>query len=126
LHKGDTIVFYRTGGYHKGVVTTLGIVDEMYKNIRDEAHFISLCRKRSVFSDKELLDQWNYRKSSRPFIVGFLYAYSFFKRPTLKELIDNEIIRDIESAPRGFERITAKQFSKILELSKTDLRFIVD
>jgi predicted nucleic acid-binding protein len=129
LHRGDTIVFYRaagTGGYYKSVVTTLGIVDGVYKNIQDEAHFISLCRRRSVFSDQELRDQWNYRRNSRPFIVGFLYAHSFLRRPTLKELIDNEIIRNIESAPRGFESITAEQFSKVLELSKTNLRFIVD
>ena len=126
LHRGDTIVFYRTGGYYHGVVTTLGIVDGVYQQIRDEAHFISLCRKRSVFSDKELREQWNYKKGTRPFIVGFLYAYSFPKRPILKELIDNGIIRDIDSAPRGFESITAGQFSKILELAKADPRFIVD
>jgi predicted nucleic acid-binding protein len=126
LHKGDTLVFYRTGGYYQSVVTTLGIVDGLYQQIRDEAHFISLCRKRSVFSDKELRDQCNFRKNSRPFIVGFLYAYSFPRRPTLKELIDNGIVRDIESAPRGFERITGEQFSKILELSKADPRFIVN
>jgi hypothetical protein len=79
-----------------------------------------------VFADKELSDQWNYRKNDRPFIVGFLYAYSLPKRPTLKELIDNEIIRDIDSVPRGFERIKPEQFAKILELSKADLRLIVD
>ncbi|MGP8226018.1 MAG: PIN domain-containing protein [Terracidiphilus sp.] len=126
LRKGDTIVFYRTGGYYKGVVTTLGIVDGVYRQIRDEAQFISLCRKRSVFTDKELSNHWNYRKGDHPFIVGFLYAYSLPKRPTLKELIENGIIRDIDSTPRGFERIKTEQFSKILELSKTDLRFIVD
>lgn len=126
LQKGDTIVFYRTGGYYKGVVTTLGIVDGVYRHIRDEAHFISLCRKRSVFTDKELSNQWNYRQGDRPFIVGFLYAYSLPKRPTLKELIENGIIRDTNSAPRGFERIKTEQFSKILELSKADLRLIVD
>lgn len=126
LHRGDTIVFYRTGGYYQSVVTTLGIVDGLYQHIRDEAHFISLCRKRSVFSDAELREQWNYGRGSRPFIVGFLYAYSLPRRPTLKELIDNGIVRDIESAPRGFERITGEQFSKVLELSKADLRIIVD
>ena len=119
-------MFHRTGGYYKGVVTTLGIIDGVYRQIGDEAHFISLCRKRSVFTDKELSDHWNYRKGDRPFIVGFLYAYSFPKRPTLKELIENGIISDIDSAPRGFERITNEQFSKILELSKADLRFVVD
>jgi hypothetical protein len=55
-----------------------------------------------------------------------LYAYSFPKRPILKELIDNGIIRDIESVPRGFESITAEQFSKILDLARADPRFIVD
>jgi hypothetical protein len=44
----------------------------------------------------------------------------------MKELIDNGIICDVDSAPRGFENITSGQFAKILDLSKTDLRFIVD
>jgi hypothetical protein len=126
LRRGDTIVFYRTGGYYKGVVTTIGIVDGVYRKILDEANFISLCRKRSVFTDKELSEHWNYKKSDRPFIVGFLYAYSLPKRPTLKELIDNGIIRDINSVPRGFERISGEKFSKILELSKADVRLVID
>ena len=126
LRRGDTIVFYRTGGYYKGVVTTLGIVDGVYRNIKDEEHFIALCRKRSVFSDKELRDQWNYRRNDRPFITGFLYAYSFPKRPNMKELIDNGVIRSVDSAPRGFEQITEEQFSIILTLSETDPRIIVD
>ena len=126
LKRGDTIVFYRMGGYHKSAVTTLGIVDGVYHQFRDEAQFTSLCRKRSVFSDQELRDLWNQRPRDRPFIVGFLYAYSFPKRPNMKELIDNGIIRDVWSAPRGFEPLTPEHFAKILELSKTDLRVIVD
>jgi hypothetical protein len=41
-------------------------------------------------------------------------------------LIDNGIIRNVGSAPRGFEQITSVQFDKILELSKTNMRVIVD
>jgi predicted nucleic acid-binding protein len=126
LKKGDTIVFYRTGGYHKGVVTTLGIVDDIHQRIRDEAQFISLCRKRSVFTDKELSEQWNYNPKNRPFIVGFLYAYSLPRRPNLKELIDNGVIGSIDSVPRGFEQISAEQLATVLALSKADTRFIVD
>lgn len=126
LGRGDTIVFYRTGGYYKGVVTTLGIVDGVYRNIKDEQDFIALCRKRSVFSDKELRDQWNYRRDDRPFITGFLYTYSFPKRPNMKELIDNGVISGVNSAPRGFEQITEEQFSTILTLSETDPRIVVD
>lgn len=125
LRRGDTIVFYRTGGYYRGVVTTLGVVEDVHLNIRDAAHFVNLCRKRSVFSDAELLKHWNYSQN-RPFIVGFLYAYSFPKRPTFKELIDNHVIRDINSAPRGFEEITPQQFATILALSQTDTGVIVD
>jgi hypothetical protein len=44
----------------------------------------------------------------------------------MKELIDNGIIRDVDSAPRGFEQITTAQFTKILELSEANPRFIVD
>jgi hypothetical protein len=128
LRRGDLIVFYRTGGYYKSVVTTVGIVDGVYRSIKNEAHFISLCRKRSVFTDQELRDQWNWnlRSNLRPFIVGFLYAYSFPKRPNLKELIENGIIRDAESAPRGFEQITAEQFARILSLAQADMRIVVD
>jgi len=126
LRRGDTVVFYRTGGYYKGVATTLGIVDGVYRNIKDEAQFIALCRKRSVFSDEELRQQWHFRKANRPFIVGFLYAYSFPKRPNLKELIDNGVIRSSDSVPRGFEEISQEQFSTILSLSQTDARTIVD
>ncbi len=126
LQKGDGIVFYRTGGYYRGVVTTVGIVEGVYRAVKDEDHFISLCRKRSVFSDEELREQWNFRKHNRPFIVCFLYAYSFPRRPTLKELIEHDIIRDIESVPRGFEKITANQFATILSISKTDPRIVVD
>ena len=125
LRRGDVIVFYRTGGYYKGVVTTLGIVDGVFRQIKDEAHFISLCRKRSVFTDKELGAHWNYKERDRPFIVGFLYVYSLPKRPNMKELIDNGVIRDVDSAPRGFEQLTPEQFATILSLSEANTRLIV-
>ena len=125
LRPGDIVVFYRTGGYHRSVVTTLGIVDAVRKEIRDEAHFIALCRQRSVFSSEQLKAQWNYR-GGRPFIVDFLYAYSFPSRPNLKALIDEGVIADVESAPRGFEQLSPQKVEKILRLTNTDARLIVD
>lgn len=125
LTTGDVIVFYRTGGYHKSVVTTLGIVERIHVNIGDEEQFIKLCRKRSVFSDDELRRHWRYR-SDRPFIVEFLYAYSFPKRPNMAALIQNGVIHDVHSAPRGFERISSDKLNVILELSKSDPRLVVD
>jgi predicted nucleic acid-binding protein len=130
LRPGDTIAFYRTRqgnapAYYESVVTSLGVVDGIYRHMTTEEQFISLCRKRSVFSDDQLRAQWRF-STNRPFIVGFLYAYALPKRPTLKELIIHGIIRDTDSAPRGFTALPPEHFSKILELSQTDMRFVVD
>lgn len=126
LRPGDVIVFYRTGGYYAGVATTLGIVDKTHLNIPSEEQFIRLCRRRSVFTTAELQEHWRYKPSSRPFIVEFLYSYSFPKRPNLAALIQNGVVRDVNSAPRGFERITRDQLDTIIRLSDTDARLIVD
>jgi hypothetical protein len=126
LHPGNVIIFYRTGGYHKSVVTTLGIVEKAHLDIRNEDQFIKLCRKRSVFSDKELREQWRYSRANPPFTVDFLYAYSFPRRPNMASLVENGVIPDVKSAPRGFERISIEQFETILRLSNTDPRIIVD
>lgn len=125
LRPGDVIVFYRTGGFYKGVVTTLGLVETTHLNINSEDQFIRLCRKRSVFSDTELQEQWRYKKD-HPFIVDFLYAYTFPRRPNLASLIQNGVIADVQSAPRGFEEITRGQFETILKLSGSNPRVIVD
>lgn len=125
LKCGDIIVFYRTGGYHAGVISTLGIVESVITNIKNEQEFRDLCRKRSVFDDKELTQQWNY-SNAKPFVVNFLYSYSFPHRMNFRELIDYGIIKDVFSAPRGFEKISKGNFEKILINTKTDHNLIVN
>jgi predicted nucleic acid-binding protein len=119
LQPGDRIVFYRTGGYYEGVATTVGVVESVIKDIPDVATFIQLCRKRSVFTDAELVVHWNYQPRNKPFIVNFLYVGSFKKRPNLKWLIDNEVIADVNSVPRGFTRINQENFDNIVRYSRS-------
>jgi hypothetical protein len=126
LRPGDIIIFYRTGGFYKSVVTTLGIVENVYTSIKDLQQFINLCRKRSVFNDEELKQQWDANPYNRPFVVNFLYSYSFPKRINLKRLIELGIIRDIDSAPRGFEEVSDESFHKILRECGSDESIIVD
>jgi len=126
LKAGDIIVFYRTGGYYESVISTLGIVEEVIISVKDQQHFVSLCRKRSVFSDDELIEWWNAQPTNRPFIVNFLYTYSFPKRINLKRLIELGVIRDIESAPRGFKQISDDAFRTILSETKSNESLIVD
>jgi hypothetical protein len=129
LSSGDVIVFYLAagkGGYYKSVVTTVGIVESIITGIRDEAEFVLKSRKRSVFSDAELKEWWNYNSGNRPFVVNFLYAYSFPKRPNLARLIELGVIADVESAPRGFVQISTEQFNKIMKESQSNESIIVN
>lgn len=129
VKKGDLILFYRTGGYHKSVITTIGVIDSVIKDIKDEAHFIELCRKRSVFDDVELKRHWNYStygKWIRPFIINFLYIYTFPTRLNMAKLIELGIFEGVHSAPRGFEPINLNNFNKIIKESNTDEGYFID
>jgi predicted nucleic acid-binding protein len=126
LTSGDVIVFYCTGGIHKSVVTTIGIVENIITGIKNEDEFVLKSRKRSVFSDEELKEWWNYNTQNRPFVVNFLYAYSFPKRPNLRRLIEIGVIDGVDSAPRGFEKISTKQFMKIMKESQSNESIIVN
>ncbi|MDO9537938.1 MAG: PIN domain-containing protein [Thermoplasmata archaeon] len=126
LKSGDIIVFYRTGGYYKSVVTTLGIVENVHTQINDFNHFASLCKKRSVFSEEELKLHWDYNIRNRPFIVNFLYAYSFPSRVNMKKLIELGVIKDVESAPRGFKKLTEAQFNAIITETGSNANIVVD
>ena len=123
---GDIIVFYRTGGYYKSVISTIGVVDEVGYRFDNEDAFLKFCRKSSVFPDDELRKMWNYNPSKRPFAVRFLYEYSFPHRLNMKELIDLKILAGIDDAPRGFREITLEQFRLILKETRSDQSFIID
>ncbi|WP_296316644.1 PIN domain-containing protein [Winogradskyella sp. UBA3174] len=124
LNGGDLVLFYRTGGHYAGVISTIGVVENIVTDIRDESHFIELCRKRSVFDDKELKKYWNWNKNNRPFIVNFLYIDSFpMPKVNLKKLRDLNII---QNAPRGFEPISDVKFEQILKQARANESYIID
>ncbi|MGM0496189.1 MAG: PIN domain-containing protein [Bacillota bacterium] len=130
LIPGDIILFYRTGGYYKAVISTIGVVESVIDGISNESEFIRLCRKRSVFTDQKLAEYWSYKarngKWYKPFIVNFLYLYSLPKRLNMKKLIELGILADSNSAPRGFEQIELDKFKIILGASETNENFIIN
>ncbi|KAB2859360.1 MAG: hypothetical protein F9K09_02390 [Flavobacteriales bacterium] len=125
-NQGDLLVFYRTGGYYKSVVSTIGIVQEVIYDIETESDFINHCRKGSVFPENDLKAMWNYNHRKRPFIIRFLYIYSFPHRINMKQLIDLNVLSGIDDAPRGFKPITREHLNIILKETKSDESFIVD
>lgn len=122
---GDIIVFYMTGGYYKSVVSTIGLVQEIKYDFLNEDEFILYCRKSSVFPEDQLRAIWKYSKT-KPFVVRFLYIYSFPHRINMKELIDLQVLSGVNDAPRGFKQITKEQFNNILKATKSDESFIID
>ena len=114
LKTGDIILFYRTGGYYKSVITTIGIVE----NTKQPATFEELktiCKKRTALSEVQLAEYWNRYEKRKPFVVNFLYAYSLPNpfRVNLKKLIEIGVFASIEEAPRGFQKLSWDSFVKI-------------
>ena len=118
-------MFYRTGGYYKSVVTTIGEVVEVKTDFQDENDFIFYCRKKSVYPEQELREMWRY-STRTPFVVNFLYTYSFPHRINMKELIELRVLQGVNDAPRGFKLITKEQFEIILKETRSDESFIIN
>lgn len=123
--KGDLLIFYRTGGYFKGVISTIGVVQEIKSDFKNEEDFILYCRKKSVYPEDKLREMWRY-KTHKPIAINFLYVYSFPSRLNMKRLIELQIIKGVTDAPRGFRLITRSQLDLILKETKSDESFIVD
>jgi hypothetical protein len=128
LSAGDLIVFYRTKSkdgpaWYTSVATTIGVVQDVVDGIPNLSTFLAVCRKRSVFTDAELKEFWDWSPGNRPFVVNFVFVYSLPKRPNLKQL--NEIGVIPGAAPRGFAPITDESFERLLKVSNADTRFIV-
>lgn len=125
LQPSDIIIFYRTGGIFKGVVSTIGIVESVKDNLKSEKELFRACRGKTVLSDAELNKFWNRFDSLKPFVINFLYTYSFTRRPNLKELVDNKIFAEPKLPQRGIFQISFEDFLKIFRLSKSDESIIV-
>ena len=132
IQAGDIIIFYRTAAtgqnaYFSSVITTIGLVEEKIDGIKDENDFILKCRKRSIFTDKYLKEFWSYSRSM-PFIIKFLYVYSFKLgyRLNRQKLLDLKIITGEENELRGLKRITREQFLTLLKETKTNESIIID
>jgi hypothetical protein len=123
--KGDLLIFYRTGGLYKSVITTIGIVTDIKEKFAHKDEFLKYCHKSSVFPENTLKEMWDC-KSIKPFVVNFLYVYSFPKRVNMSKLIDMGIFNGVNDAPRGFKKITKDQFDSILKETSSESRFIID
>lgn len=121
LKRGDILVFYRSSGnvgnnIYKGVITTICIVENVHTDLQSLDELKRLCRKRTILSDDELYEYWERYIPNRPFVIDFLYAFSFKKRLTLKELLDNNILPSMDVL-RTINKMNRENFTKLISLS---------
>jgi len=126
LHIGDILLFYRMGGVHKGVITTLAIVDSIEDNIQSFDQLRKACRGKTVLTEEQLKTFWDRSPTYRPFVVNLLYAYSFPHRINLGGLIEAGIIADATSIPRGFGIVSKDNFNLILKMTQSNESIIGD
>ena len=133
VKKGDILIFYRTAApgksaFHTSVITTIGIVEEKIDGIRNCEEFVSKCRKRSIFTNSELKEFWDYKPRYRPFIIKFLYVCSFTlgNRINRQRLLDLGIIQGSESELRGLKQISSVQFNTIIKEAKLNESIVVN
>lgn len=96
LKSGDIIVFYRSGGIYKGVATTIGIVENVII-LRDFQDLVKASHKRTVLTEIELKEYWEKYPNNKPFVINFLYAFSFIKSMNLKEMLDSGILPHMDT-----------------------------
>ena len=76
-------------------IAHIGLVEDVLCNFKSEKDFVFACKKRSIFSNNQLIRYWNFSKHI-PFAVKFLNSYtvpfndSVKMEPYVQELKANE------------------------------------
>lgn len=116
---GDVLVIYRMSGigpkkYHS-VASGYCIVQDIIHPLNYE-QFINECNNKSVFSEQELLELYNNRKSC---ILKILYSQALDKKINYNDMVSNGIF-DKDSGPRLSTIISFENFEKLKQLGKED------
>lgn len=122
--KGDIVLIYRKGlegekKAFKSVISSICVINEIYRNINSKEQLISLCGNRSVFNQDELNNIWNNRKRSIQ-IVKLLYIMPLKTKVILSKLWETKIV-ELYKGPRSFDDISDEQFDIIIENGNTKL-----
>lgn len=124
FNKGDIVLIYRKGlaseqKSFKLVISSVCIIEEVYRDIKSKAKMMRICQNRSVFNVDELNSIWEYGKDKIQ-IIKLIYIASLEKKIILKRLWDMGIIQ-YPGGPRPFDEISDTQFDMIIKESNTKL-----
>jgi predicted nucleic acid-binding protein len=123
LKSGDIVLIYRIGETvpkkYSSTVTTICIVESVRDGFKNFEEFFDSCNRRTMIPKEDLHNKWwNKFPDYRPFIINFLYAHSLpTPKPTLNDLISLGIFADPMSLPKGFAKLTTKQFDDLIRFA---------
>lgn len=135
IQQGDVLVVYRTkpngalSANFGSVATAVGKVISV-RNINDfssYSEFVEFVGKGTVFSEHELQSFWNNK--SYPYLIKFIYNFSFKKRPILRDIRDIGATPDISYTGDpywGHAVYTNEQFLKLLFKGEVNESFIIN
>ncbi|UQZ34583.1 N-acetyltransferase [Paenibacillus sp. PK3_47] len=125
MRPGDIVVIYRTTdrpgqARFRSVATSICVVEEVrrIRNFGDVGEFLSYCKPYSVYTEEELLTQFEIKK----YVIKMTYNLALTRRLT------NGLLRDLEidSHYWGFFRLEDAGFDKILEYGGANERFVIN
>lgn len=113
---GDLVLFYRSRD--EKAITSLGVVDEVHRNLSDFEEVFSLVKNRTVYPKKIII-----KMLQKPVTVILFKHLFHFKEPI--SLINLKALFILKSAPMSVSELTDVNFKKILEGSNIEERYIV-
>lgn len=124
---GDLILFYRMGAEgtikkYSSVITSVGLLDEVIKEVNSQEESLRICQNRSVFSTNDLIDFWRKHRDSLK-IIKFIFVKNLEENLILGYLWEQGIITP-PKGPRPFTRLTNKQYDQIIKDSKTEIKYV--
>ena len=116
LHEGDVILFYRSVDIQG--ITTIGIVERVYANTKDENEIIRFVGKRSVYTASEISEM-----AQKPTKV-IIFRFHFLLNPISLDILKEEGI--LRSAPQSIQEISHEKYVILKKIGGIDERFTFD
>jgi rRNA-processing protein FCF1 len=117
ISKGSIILFYRSKD--EKALTSVGVVDEVHRGMKDPRKVMELVRKRTVYSEEEI----NQMVERPVLVILFRHIFHLRRRLTLGEMRRMDISG---IPPQTITEVSENDYSIIKEACEIDERYTID
>ena len=114
MQPGSVVLFYRSHDLKS--ITSIGVVDLVYRNMRTAEKVMRLVRKRTVYSEEEI----NEMVKRPTLVILFKHLFHLTTQFTLSEMQRMDI-----SGPQSITEISESDYSRIREAGGIDERYTI-